>query len=500
MEPDNSRRIVLGLFQEHREFLNKELSEYITPAFQMVGAGLFQVLLNMTDTAVVGHYSSVELAGMAAAHGAYILFFAFFVGFSSGLDFIFGKSSSAGSTCENQNSVFCSTVFSILFGLFALAGTFVLADYFSVFGAAKDIVAASQSYLNSIAYSLPFTFVFLQLQKFNQALGKTRSFFYLSIWINVLNLLLDVLFVFGIEGVFEGLGSAGAGYSTLGCRIVMTYFAVHWTLDLLVERASSRSESLSFKFPPMSLVKEKILEILSIGAPGGVQYLSETAVYSIITLLAARMGDVSGSANQILYQMFCVSYIIPLSMGSLTSMRVSRYYGEREYEKCKIAGWVGCTLTLLSGLPFAFLFMFVPSYIISVFSSDPAVVGASIDLYRIAPFVVLTQAAMLGAAGALRGVKEVTKPLRLSILGFYFIGLPCGLFFREYISTNILNVWIGLTFGIFVCTLLLVSEWFNASSIIGRNLEPAQPVSEQPVEEVWVSWQTIKNQRSAARA
>lgn len=490
----------MGLFKEHRQFLNKELSEYITPAFQMVGAGLFQIMLNMTDTAVVGHYSSVELAGMAAAHAAYILFYAFFVGFSSGLDFIFGKSSSAGSTRENQDNVFCSTIFSVFFGLVALAGTFALAEYFAVFGAAEDIVAASQSYLNSIAYSLPFTVVFFQLQKFNQALGKTRSFFFLSIWINVLNLLLDVLLVFGVEGVFEGLGSSGAGYSTLGCRIVMTYFAVSWTRDLLVQRAYFRNESLTFELPPMSLIKERIWEILTIGAPGGVQYLSETVVYSVITLLAARMGDVSGSANQILYQMFGLSYIIPLSISSLTSMRVSRYYGEGELKKCQLAGWVGCALTFLSGLPFTLAFLFLPSYIVSVFSSDPAVVAASIDLYRIAPFMVLIQSAMLGAVGALRGVKEVTKPLRLSILGFYFIGLPCGLLFREYMSTNILSVWVGLALGIFVCTVMLIAEWLKLSSRIAHKLEPAQPASVQPVEEVWVSWQTIKNQRSAARA
>lgn len=488
----------MGLFQEHRKFLNKELSEYITPAFQMVGAGLFQAMLNMTDTAVVGHYSSVELAGMAAAHGAYILFFAFFVGFSSGLDFIFGKSSSAGSTRENQDNVFSSTVFSIGFGIFALAGTFVLAEYFSVFGAAEDIVAASQSYLNSIAYSLPFTVVFFQLQKFNQALGKTQSFFYLSIWVNVLNLLLDVLLVFGIEGLFEGLGSAGAGYSTLGCRIVMTYFAVNWTRELLLERASSRNERLSFEVPSFSLIKERIGEIVSVGLPGGIQYLFETGVFSIVTLIAASMGDLVGATNQILYQLLCIAYIVPICMASLTTMRVSKYFGERDAQKSQLTGWIGFALTMASCLPFAFVFLFIPSLAFSVFTSDQKVLVAGYELYSIGPLVVTIDAVVLGATGALRGIKEVKIPLWATIIGYYIVGIPCGLLLLKYYSNSISSVWYGITLGVSVCAVVLVSEWMTRSARIGHKLGTVQAENTLPAEDIWVSWETIKRQRNAA--
>lgn len=488
----------MEIFGGKMEFVKKELSEYITPAYQMVGAGLLQIMLNVSDTIVVGHYSTLELAGLAAAHCTYILFFTFFAGFSSGLDYVFGESSSVGSTEKNCENLVASSIIAIVSGLISVAGTFVLAKHFNVFGSPPEVVASSQRYLEVIAISLPMTMFFLQIQKFNQALGNAKRFLDISIWINILNFALNILFVFGYENVIPAMGSAGAGWCTLICRLTMCVFAVYWTRNLLSERARKSNEQLAFASLSPKNVINTIRKMIKLGTPGGIQYVGDTVVFSLLTLVATSYGKVPGSANQVVYQFQGIAYMVPASLSALVSMKTASYLSSTSKESAIKVAWIGILLTISASLICVIPMATVPRAIVSVFTDDSAVIAIAADVLRLSAVLQFSYAVFLAMSGAMRGIKEVKRPLYASFAGVYLVGIPAGYLISKLYSADVYSLWAGIAMGLACSATISTYFWLDSTKDIhwfayeGVSKPNSIRATSMVQSTDWISWKELK--------
>src|ERR1019366_10751790 len=116
----------------------------------------------------------------------------------------------------------------ILFSLTLVTSAFLL-DHLNQTAA---VVRQARPFLLLLGLSIVPMLVFNTFKQFAEGLGFTKQAMLISIWGNVLNVCLGVIFVKGLFGITP-MGIKGVGYSTLIDRLLMSVVMAFYVLRSL---------------------------------------------------------------------------------------------------------------------------------------------------------------------------------------------------------------------------------------------------------------------------
>lgn len=439
----------------------QEIALFSKLAIPMVATSLLQFSLNLVDTAVVGSYSTLELAGLAAGNSVYFFAFVVLQGLFYSLDMVFGelfgKKNLQGVIPAMQAAIFSGVGLAVIVAILVA----IAAYYFEIFGSTPDIVEVTKPYLYVVAATIPPSIVLVQLQKFNQVFGNAMAIVWLTIGINVLNLILDIVLVFGIEGYIPAMGSLGAGYATLGCRIFAIVIAFAISYGYAQKLAARWQVTLDHSLASMTRLLKEARYMLGLGLPIALQLAAEIFMFSAATILATSFGEVLAAAHQIVLQVCSATFMIPLAIGSSTSMRVSTLLGSEDasrYDAVR-SGWIGIAMATVP-MAFAGLALyFFPKLLLSPFSNDGAVIAAAASLLFLGALFQVFDGMQVGASGALRGIGKVNRPLYGNLIGHYLVGLPLGVYCAYGLDLKVYGIWIGLAAGLAAVAVYNTTYW-----------------------------------------
>ncbi len=181
-------------------------------AIPMLIGNLFQQLYNLVDSMVVGRYVGAEaLAAVGATGSVSFMFFALCNGLGSGGGIITAKQFGAGNEEEIKkaivNSGYILFAGSFVVGLIA----FLLAGPLLRFMATpENIIQDAMLYMRMQCLGLPLVALYNHSSSMLRALGDSKSPLYFLIFACLLNVGLDVWFVYGFD-----MGVFGAALATI---------------------------------------------------------------------------------------------------------------------------------------------------------------------------------------------------------------------------------------------------------------------------------------------
>ena len=74
----------------------------------------------------------------------------------------------------------------------------------------------------------------------------------------------------------------------------------------------------------------------------------------------------------------------------------------------------------------------------------------------------LMDAWQISAAGCLRGMQDTQGPMWITMLAYWVVAFPIGVYLTRYSSMGAAGVWVGLIVGLSIaCVLLLTRLYFN---------------------------------------
>jgi MATE family multidrug resistance protein len=149
---------------------------------------------------------------------------------------------------------------------------------------------------------MPAAAIFQALRCHIQGLGIMRPFAIASVIGFLTNIPLNYAFIYGAWGAPE-MGAAGCGWAT---AISM------WLAPVLIFFYMVRAEKLKPYLPPFKFVAPQwapLLEIVSLGLPIALTFFLEVAVFSIIGLMIATLGNTATAAHQIALNVWDVVFI-----------------------------------------------------------------------------------------------------------------------------------------------------------------------------------------------
>lgn len=445
------RRVVSVHVPEVR--ISEELGILARLAFPIALAQFGITLLGLVDVAVLGRVSATELGG--GSIGRSIAFAGLALGFGAcaALEPL-ASQAIGGSEPDVAWYSFVATVraCAILWipcSLATIGATWLLEPL----GIAPELIGPARAFVIAQTPTLLLLPVFVAAKTLLQAHKRTWPALASAIAANLVNLVVCNALVRGVIplGPFghwktglPALGAFGAGLaSSLACLVLAAGVVL---AALALRPAGGRDVG--------GRLSVSVGRILRLGTPIGLQLLAEIGVFSLVAVLAGRLGKVAVSAHQIAIGLASFTFMGVLGVSGATAVRVGHAIGEsRSPRHAGLLGiGVGAAFMACAGV----FFLATPRLLISLFTVDPEITELGITLLGIAAAFQLFDGIQGVAAGALRGAGDVHFAFAANVAAHWCVGLPLALVLGFHLGQGAAGLWWGLLVGLALVAVALL--------------------------------------------
>lgn len=369
-------------------------------AFPLLLGGLFQQLYNTVDSWVVGHYCGDNaLAAVSSSGSLCFLLVGFFQGVFMGGSVIISNRYGAGDREGVEKAVHTLVTFSLVLGtLLSVFGVVFTPTILRWMGTPENVMPNSVVYFRIYCAGLLALVLYNTATGIFQALGDSRHPLYYLIISSLANVVLDFLFVAGMD-----MGVAGAALATVLGQLLSAVLAfAHLMSGHFVVRISPSKLS-----PDRSILGQ----ILKLGLPSGVQNsviaLANVVVQSNINAFGHNAMAGCGSYSKV--EGFVFLPITALTM-ALTTF-IGQNLGAKQPERARRGARVGILMTIgFAELIGVVVFLFA-SPLIGLFSDTPEVLEFGIRQAHVQTLFFCLLGFSHGVAAVLRGAGRAMTPM-----------------------------------------------------------------------------------------
>jgi putative MATE family efflux protein len=334
---------------------DREIWRLAVPAF---GALVAEPLYVLADTAIVGRLGTHPLGGLAVAAGVLTATFGVFNFLAFGTTAAVARRYGArDAKAAAEHGVAGLWLAAALGTALTVGGLVAAPTVVDAMGASADVRPFALTYLRIGLLGAAPMLLALAATGYLRGLQDTRTPLVIAIGANVLNLALDVLFVYGLD-----LGLAGSAWSTVLAQVAAA------GAYLAMVGASVRAAQASVR-PVAAYVRDAA----AVGGHLTVRTASLLAAFLTTTAVASRIGDVQVAAHQIAWQLW---YFLALALDAIAiagQAIVGRYLGAGDAQAARAStrrmlAWGGAV-----GVVAAALVLAAQPALVAAFTDDAAV-------------------------------------------------------------------------------------------------------------------------------
>ncbi|HET6601331.1 MAG TPA: MATE family efflux transporter [Gaiella sp.] len=351
-------------------------------ALPALGALAAEPLYILVDTAIVGHLGRSQLAALGAAATALSVLATFnFLQYATTAQV--ARASGAGEDRDARRLGAQALWLSLAIGFVLAAAIATLAPQIvALVGVEGQSADYATTYLRIVAIGVPSFFLALGGQGFLRGVADLTSPLVVIVAANVVNLVLEVLFVYGFDWGIEG--------SAWGTALAQTGMGVAfiWLVVRRVGRADLR--------PAYRLARR----LLSVGKFIFARTAALISAFLLAGAVVARMGDAELGAYQISFQLWLFLALVLDAVAIAGQIIVGQELGAGKPGRAFDASARMVTLSVALGAVFSVLLLALGDVLPRIFSQDAAVLEQCALLWPI--FAVMQP--LNGAVFALDGV------------------------------------------------------------------------------------------------
>ncbi len=284
----------------------------------------------------------------------------------------------------------------------------------ALFGVEPGVAALGASYTRIVMLSIPFAATVFVIGAAQRASGDTRTPLGIGIVINILNVFLNWVLIFGNLSA-PALGVEGSAIATI------IAFAVGGTLATGLALAGRLRVSVRFR--DLRLHTATIKRVLWIGYPAALEQALMQVGFLIYLVFAVRYGTAAVAAYFIGVRILSLSFLPGFGFGAAASALVGQNLGAQRPEESAKAGWIATGLSVLLMTAGGILIAVSAERIASLFVDDPEVINNTVwFIYMLGisqPFMAID----FTLGGALRGAGDTRFPLWTVVVAFYVVRL-----------------------------------------------------------------------------
>lgn len=375
---------------------------------------LAQNIINVTNTAFLGHVGEVELGASAMGGLFYICAFTIAFGFSTGSQILIARRNGEQKYTQIgpvmiQGVFFLFVLATILFGLSRL----FTEDLMRVMISSDVLLDKTIDFLDIRVFGFFFSFMNVMFRALFVGITRTKILTINAILMAITNVILDYVLIFGKWG-FPELGIKGAAIGSVIAEVISIIFFVTYTYYNVNLQKYGLNKLQAFDW---KLLKR----MLNISIFTMIQYFVSMSTWFMFFIAVERLGQRELAIANIVRSIYMVLFIPINSFSTTTNSFVSNTIGAGHIEK------VIPTIKKIAGLSFgimacvAVIVCLIPETLVSIYTNDPTLVADSIpSLYVIAAAMLVCSMGSITFSGVSgTGNTRSALALELITLSFY---------------------------------------------------------------------------------
>lgn len=375
-------------------------------AIPLMLSGILQLFFNAADIIVVGRFAGPTALAAVGSTGSLInLLVNVFIGLSVGANVLVARYFGARDMQQLHETVHTAILTSLISGVaLVVLGLSLAEPLLTLMGTPADVLGQAALYMRIYFVGMPAMMLYNFGAAILRSVGDTKRPLYFLLIAGVINVGLNLVLVI----VFH-MGVAGVAIATAVSQVIA---AVLVALCLIKSDAPYRLE-----LKKLHIYKNKLLEMLRIGLPAGMQ----GAVFSISNVLIQSsinsFGSIAMAGNTAASNIENFVYTSMNSFHQTTLSFTGQNIGGRKYSRVSKILRINVLCVTVVGIVMgggAYLF---GDTLLSIYTSDPAVAQYGVErlFFLCLPYFVC--GIMDTLVGSLRGMGSSITPMIVSLTG-----------------------------------------------------------------------------------
>ena len=440
-----------------------EFKHLIKIGIPIFGSQLSYALMGTTDTIIAGRASANDLAGLAVGTAFSNTVWFFFTGIIFAVTPIVAQLYGAKKFLEIGKKLREILWVAAALGSLMAFIFFNMNIIIDLLPIKSSITSITIDYLKAVSIGWFFVTIFTCLRCYSEGMTYTKPVFYIAFGGVLLNIPLDLIFVYGYFGAPK-LGGVGCGIATTIVSFIMMI-----SIFIYINISEKYKKTKPFaEFTPPSLTTTK--EVFKLGLPIGLGIFIELSMFSGAAIILSVLGEIVVAGHSVAINIASLFFMVPLAIGLASSTRVGNLIGERNPKQAKVAATSTIMLCMMGAAINSVIIILFGSYIVGLYTTELLVLELAISLIFFASIFQLPDGIQMGALGSLRGYKDTFIPMILLLISYWFFAMPIGYYLTNFgfgDPYGAKGMWYGMIIGLTIFSFLSIFRlrWVMNSKI-----------------------------------
>lgn len=425
---------------------------------------VLQTAVGFIDALMISKIGLVAVTAVGIANTILNVYLALFIALGVGASALIAQKIGAKHPDEAQKvtnqAVMLTLAVSLLLGIISIVFGESL---FRVMGASEAVLQEALQFFMVVGGGALFMGLMTIFGSVLRATGDTKSPMKISVVVNIGNVVIDYILIFGL-GPIPALGVLGTAIGTvlsrgLGC----------WLLYRKVQQSESPVDHASLfnsgnYRPLVNLSIPATLERL-------VMRLGQVLYFGLIVSISAK----TFAAHSIAGNIESFTYMPAYGLATAATTLVGNAVGAGESQQAKRYGYSAAKYGVIFMSLLGVVLFFGAPFFASLFTSDQEALRQIVIALRIDAFAQPGLAISLITTGALQGMGDTKSPLYSTAFGMWGIRVVGVIVLSKYLGLGIAGIWLSIAIDLYLRSLFLVYK-FN------HNLSDKRIIAKEPSE------------------
>ena len=403
--------------------LSRQLTALAGPIFIET---LLVMMLGAVDTFMLSRHSDNSVASVGVVNQLMNLVFLLFEVISLGTSILCSQYIGAKRRDKVVQTVGISLLFNLLSGLvISVCLYFFAGSFLKIMGLRPDLMVHGLPYMKIVGGFAFFQAISLSLSASLRSANKAKYPMYVSMVVNVLNIIGNYTLIFGKFGM-PALGVEGAAISTSICRFVSVVLLF---IILFKKHIPSFPKEYFRPFPWIELKN-----LLKIGIPSAGEHMSYSLSQVVIAYFINMISNEALATRTYIVNIVMFTYIFALALSQGGAILIGQLVGSKKIQAAYTIGKRVVRLGTAMSVSLSLITAIFGRQILSMLTSDPWIISTGAAILWVEILLENGRALNFFGVNALRSAGDIYFPVIIGIIvmwgvqvvGSYLLGITLG--------------------------------------------------------------------------
>lgn len=422
----------------------KGLKQLFFPIFVEV---LFFMLVGSVDTLMLSGVGDDKVGAVGAANTYLGVFTISFSVISTGVmavmtQYIGAEKRGVAKQAKNIGVLFNG----IIGGILSVVLLFWSKPVLTLLGTAENLLESATVYMQIVGGTAILTALTPIFTSYLRAFGYTKEPLAVNVTANILNIILNSVFLY----IFD-YGVAGVATATAISRGVGLLLAILMCASKI--KIGKDEETIG-----AGIVCKNILKV---GVPSALESALYNVAMAIVMKFLNQMSDdgIYVTAKSYASQITMFSYCAGVALANANAIIVGWRIGEKRYDDCYRATFRAAKLGVITAVVMAGIFALTGKYVMRIFTDDPFVTELVVQILIVDIVLEIGRICNIVFGGALKTAGDAAYTVAIAVVFMYLFAVLGSYVFGISLKWYVVGSWIGLMLDECMRAVLMGIRW-----------------------------------------